>query len=69
MKNKRLYILLFVVAVALIFATSCKTTKQTTTTTTVTPQLVVDNHVALNEIKHSDEFPHRNIRRGSVGAG
>ena len=54
MKNKRLYILLFVAAVALIFATSCKTTKPTTTTTTVTPPPVVDNHVALNEIKASD---------------
>lgn len=54
MKNRRLYILLFVATVALIFATSCKTTKPTTTTTTVTPPLVVDNHVAVNEIKASD---------------
>lgn len=46
--------MLFVAAVALIFATSCKTTKPTTTTTTVTPPPVVDNHVALNEIKASD---------------
>ena len=54
MKNRQLYILPLAVAVALIFATACKSTKPSATPSTKVRPSVADNSMANNKIDDLD---------------